>query len=78
MELGFSDPDNDVDTSGCYIQEITLDIGTVPAGTQQTVKSNVRVDDGYLVLEGESGCDSLSYMIIKSGHDGNRRLYLHF
>jgi len=46
-----------------------LDIGTVAAGTQQTVTANVRVSDGYLVFDALSGCDSISYMIIKSGFD---------
>ena len=67
VEVGYSDPGYDTDTSGCTLNGASASIGTVPAG--QSLRYDVfplTVTDNYITFAGEygTGCQAISFIHI--------------
>jgi hypothetical protein len=71
VELGFSDTENGIDTSGCMLEGITADVGYLQPGEKDSVLINIIVVNRLVTFSGTymDGCDSISYITIKSGWD---------
>jgi len=69
VEVGFSDPANDVDTTRCQVGAVKISVGTVAAGETSSTHINVEIENDVLYVSGfaGSGCDSFSYIIVRSG-----------
>jgi len=69
VEVGYSDPANDVQTTHCSVGAVTISVGTVAAGETASTHINVEIESDLLYVSGfaGSGCDSFSYIIVRSG-----------
>eukprot|EP00492_Amphilonche_elongata_P005835 TRINITY_DN97_c0_g1_i12.p1 TRINITY_DN97_c0_g1~~TRINITY_DN97_c0_g1_i12.p1 ORF type:complete len:414 (-),score=57.99 TRINITY_DN97_c0_g1_i12:55-1296(-) len=71
VELGFSDIESGIDTSGCMLQGISANVGYLQPGEKDSVLININVVDRLVTFSGKymDGCDSVSYITIRSGWD---------
>merc|ERR1712012_670459 len=69
VEVGYSDPANDVQTTQCSVGAVTISVGTVAAGEKASTHINVEIESDVLYVSGfaGAGCDSFSYIIVRSG-----------
>merc|ERR1711953_416757 len=69
VEIGYSDPANDIDTSRCQVDAVSISVGTVAAGETASTHINVEIENEVLYISGRygSGCDSFSHIIVRSG-----------
>merc|ERR1719150_2087387 len=69
VEVGYSDPANDVATNQCSVGAVTISVGTVAAGETASTHINVEIESDVLYVSGfaGSGCDSFSWIIVRSG-----------